>query len=71
MYLSRTGAATRTAQLFLDELRQQGIDVQVIRGDVASLGDVQAAVAQQSRPIKGVVQGALTLHVSPSPCLIL
>ncbi|KAL8783267.1 MAG: hypothetical protein Q9213_004743 [Squamulea squamosa] len=62
IYLSRTGAAKPEAQLFLDSLHAQGIDAKVQQGDVLSLKDVKAAVAASDRPIKGVIQGALTLH---------
>lgn len=62
IYLSRSGAATAEAQTFLDELTSSGVDATVVKGDVTSLADVQAAVSAAKYPIKGVVQGALTLH---------
>lgn len=64
IYLSRTGALKVEAQNFLDTLRNQGVDARVVKGDVTSLDDVKAAVCATERPIKGVIQGALTLHVS-------
>lgn len=64
VYLSRSGAATPVVAAFVSEFESQGVEVQIIKGDVASLADVEAAVARQTLPIKGVVQGALTLHVS-------
>ena len=63
IYLSRTGAAKPEAQLFLNDLRAQGVHVTIQEGDVLSLQDVKEAVAANDRPIKGVVQGALTLNV--------
>jgi len=62
IYLSRTGAANAEAQAFLDDLREIGVEASVVKGDVTSLADVEAAVRTASHPIKGVVQGALTLH---------
>ncbi|KAF2181508.1 hypothetical protein K469DRAFT_589235 [Zopfia rhizophila CBS 207.26] len=62
IYLSRTGAAKDEAQIFLDELRSKGVEVSIVKGDVTSLADVQAAVKSSKKPIKGVVQAALTLH---------
>lgn len=70
IYLSRTGAANAEAQQFLDALQFQGVDAKVVKGDVASLEDVKAAVAISDRPIKGVVQGALALHVSSILCCL-
>ncbi|KAH8165552.1 hypothetical protein CIB48_g2685 [Xylaria polymorpha] len=62
IYLSRTGAAKDEAKIFLAGLRDKGVDVSVVKGDVTSLADVQAAVNSSKQPIKGVIQGALTLH---------
>ncbi|KAI1175676.1 hypothetical protein F4777DRAFT_598427 [Nemania sp. FL0916] len=62
IYLSRSGAAKDEAKIFLEGLREKGIDASVVKGDVTSLADVQAAVKSSTRPIKGVVQAALTLH---------
>jgi NAD(P)-dependent dehydrogenase (short-subunit alcohol dehydrogenase family) len=64
IYLSRSSIPNRNAEIFLNELCGQGVKAQVIKGDVASLEDVKAAVASTNLPIKGVIQGALTLHVS-------
>lgn len=61
IYLARSGAAKPEAQIFIDELRAKGVSVSVVKGDVTSLTDVQNAVKSSEKPIKGVVQGALTL----------
>ncbi|KAI4212601.1 MAG: hypothetical protein LQ351_004673 [Letrouitia transgressa] len=61
IYLARSGAAKPEAQIFLDELRAKGVTVSVVKGDVNSLRDVQNAVNNSAKPIRGVVQGALTL----------
>lgn len=63
MFLSRTGAAKPEAREFVEMLRSQGVNAKVVKGDVTSLKDVKAAVAASDKPIKGVIQGALTLHV--------
>lgn len=62
IYLSRSGAANDEAKSFLAKLEESGVDAAVVKGDVSSLADVQAAVDSAKYPIKGVVQGALTLH---------
>ncbi len=67
VYLSRTGATKPEAQLFLNDLQSQSVDAKVQKGDVLNLQDVKDAVSASERPIKGVIQGALTLNVR---CLI-
>ncbi|KAL9085918.1 MAG: hypothetical protein Q9165_007401 [Trypethelium subeluteriae] len=62
IYLSRNGAAKDEAKIFLNALKEQGVNASVVKGDVTSLSDIQAAVKSSKLPIKGVVQGALTLH---------
>ena len=74
IFLSRSGAANPEAQGFLDTLNSRGVNAKVVKGDVSCLEDVNAAVAGSNRPIKGVIQGALTLHVrnitAPFPSLL-
>ncbi|KAI0817576.1 hypothetical protein GGR55DRAFT_673409 [Xylaria sp. FL0064] len=62
IYLSRSGAANDEAKSFLSKLEESGVDASVVKGDVASLADVQSAVDSAQYPIMGIVQGALTLH---------
>ncbi|KAI1858549.1 uncharacterized protein JN550_012596 [Neoarthrinium moseri] len=62
IYLSRSGASNEEARAFLETLRQQGVDAYVVKGDVTSMADVRAAVDSAKFPLKGIVQGALTLH---------
>ena len=62
-YLSRSGCANKETRNFLAELQASGADTVIVRGDVASLEDVQRAVSSCDKPIKGVVQGALVLQV--------
>ncbi|KAI1419983.1 hypothetical protein F5Y12DRAFT_720070 [Xylaria sp. FL1777] len=62
IYLSRSGAANDEAKAFLDNLKERGVDASVVKGDVAWLADVHYAVNSAQYPIKGVIQGAVTLH---------
>ena len=62
-YLSRSGLDKQETQDPIAELQRIGIDAQVVKGDVSSLDDVNRAVASTKRPIKGVIQAALTLKV--------
>ncbi|KAI0508959.1 hypothetical protein F5B22DRAFT_658737 [Xylaria bambusicola] len=64
IYLSRSGATSVEAKTFLIELEENGVEASVVKGDVSSLADVRAAVQTAKYPIKGVVQGALTLNDS-------
>ena len=63
-YLSRSGIKDRQAQNFIDVVRAKGVVVEIVRGDVSAMADVEMAVASCKRPIRGVVQGALVLKVS-------
>ncbi|KAL8790243.1 MAG: hypothetical protein Q9195_006466 [Heterodermia aff. obscurata] len=60
-YLSRSGDQNATVQGFLVNLKERGITARVIKGDVNSIEDVNRAVAASGRPIKGMLQAALTL----------
>ena len=62
-YLSRSGVEKQEYRDFIAELAEMGANAQIIKGDVSSLKDVTDAVACTRRPIKGVVQAALTLQV--------
>ena len=63
-FFSRYRRFNVETQNFLTDLRARGVEVDTLHGDVASLSDVQRAVAACKKPIKGVVQGALALKVS-------
>lgn len=62
-FFSRSRCFNVETQNFLTDLRARGVEVDMLHGDVASLSDVQRAVAACKKPIKGVVQGALALKV--------
>ena len=68
-FLSRSGSDREDTQCFVSELKSRNVEVQVVKGDVSHLGDVKTAVAATSKPIRGVVQAALTLQVMSSPRL--
>lgn len=63
VYLSRSGKDEKETCDFLVKLEDLGVDVQVVKGDVCSVDDVERAVASATKPIKGAVQAALTLEV--------
>ncbi|KAL4922406.1 hypothetical protein BDW62DRAFT_197082 [Aspergillus aurantiobrunneus] len=62
MYLSRSGAASVEAKSFVQELQACGAEAQIVQGDVEILEDVEKAIQQARYPIRGVVQGALSLN---------
>ena len=70
-YLSRSGDQNATVQGFLVNLRERGITVRVIKGDVNCIADVNRAIAASGKPIKGMLQAALTLKVGILPYLVL
>ena len=63
VYLSRSGKDKQEYCEFLAELKDHGIDAQIVQGDVCSLNDIRRAVVSAPKPIKGAVQAALTLQV--------
>ena len=70
-YLSRSGDQNATVQGFLVDLKERGITVRIIKGDVSSIADVNRAIAASGKPIKGMLQAALTLKVGILPFLVL
>ncbi|KAL4948350.1 KR domain-containing protein [Aspergillus filifer] len=62
LFLSRSGAAGVEAQESTSELKTSEVDDQIAQGDVEVLGDVEGAVEHSQYPIKGIVQGALSLN---------
>lgn len=63
VFLSRSGEAKPEARELCDDLRSVGVQVTVVKGDVANRADVDAALAASPTPIKGVVQAAMVLKV--------
>ena len=64
IFLSRSGDDKPEARQSVNELRNGGVSVDIVRGDVAVLKDVERAIACTPRPIKGIVQAALMLQVN-------
>ena len=62
-YLSRSVTNKENTREFLEHLKGLGIEIVVMAGDVSCLEDVQRTVDSATKPIKGVVQAALTLQV--------
>jgi hypothetical protein len=63
-FLSRSAGTTSQDQSFLHELELQGCTVVMIKGDVAILEDVKAAMHALPSPIGGVLQLSMVLRVS-------
>ena len=62
--LSRQGAATMAAQVFLDDLKNRGVNMEAIACDVSKRQEVEQAFEKiwaVNRPVKGVVNAALAL----------
>ena len=62
--LSRRGASTLAVQILLDDVRARGVHIEAISCDVSKLEQVVQAIHKASaanRPIKGVVNAALSL----------
>lgn len=66
VFIGRTATDRLSARLLVDQLQAARAEVQVVRGDVGVLADVQKAVDLIKGPIGGVVQAAMGLDVSSS-----
>ncbi|KAI0895264.1 putative polyketide synthase [Annulohypoxylon nitens] len=65
VFLGRSGCDKPSAKKFISLLQSMGVEVEVIKGDVLSSGDVTKAVktcVATGRPIGGVIQAAMGLH---------
>jgi aryl carrier-like protein len=62
IYLSR-GAGTKPGdEVFLNELRSMGCNVQVVTGDVTRPEDVEKAFSVATFPLKGIIQMSMVLR---------
>ncbi|KAG9698620.1 ketoacyl-synt-domain-containing protein, partial [Aureobasidium melanogenum] len=61
VFIGRTATDRLSARLLVDQLQAARAEVQVVRGDVGVLADVQKAVDTIKGPIGGVVQAAMGL----------
>ncbi|TAQ88229.1 hypothetical protein B7494_g3462 [Chlorociboria aeruginascens] len=64
VYIGRSGTDKVAARNLVEDLKGVGAHVTVIRGDVANYDDVEAAMAAATKPIGGIVQAAMSIHVA-------
>ena len=65
---SRSGAATPDAEAFVQNLRERGVEVRVVRADVGSAEDVVRLVAEireGDHPLRGVFHLAMVIDDAP------
>lgn len=64
-FLSRTGTNSKQARILVEDIEAKGVQVQVIRGDVTVMEDVERALNDipKEYPIRGLVQAAMVLKV--------
>jgi hypothetical protein len=61
--LSRSNYADDRSQAVLQDLGSLGVHVDAIVGDVTRESDVERALSASSKPIRGIIQGAMVLRV--------
>lgn len=61
--LSRSGYDDKRSQAVLHDIYAEGCQVDLVKGDVSSLEDVQRTFKSSSVPIGGIIQGAMVLRV--------
>lgn len=62
--MSRSGVRSEDDRNLIDQMRAQGIKVEVVQGDVANFNDVQCLVTsieQANVPLKGIIHSAMVL----------
>ncbi|KAI8931497.1 hypothetical protein NX059_011163 [Plenodomus lindquistii] len=67
IFVSRSGAASASASSFITSLQESGIRTAVLQCDISSPFDLTAAISSTLKtfpPIKGIIQGAMTLNDS-------
>lgn len=63
MFISRSAKEGPETTPFFDELRALGCEVLAFAGDVTSFMDVEAALKQATRPLKGIMQMSAVMRV--------
>lgn len=63
--LSRSGHDDQKSQKSRQDLRGCGCQVTFVRGDVTIADDVRRVFRTNDPPIRGIIQGAMVLRVSP------
>jgi len=64
VFVGRSGVDRAPARALVEDLKELGADVLVVRGDVSNAEDVESGFAQITGPIGGVIQAAMGLSVS-------
>lgn len=63
--MGRSGFNDKRSQAVLKDLTSIGCHVDLVKGDVSSLNDVRQAFLSASKPVGGVIQGAMVLRDRP------
>ena len=64
--MSRSGYADEKSQQVLENISALDSHVDLVQGDVSVMQDVQRAFKAATKPIGGIIQGAMVLRVSSS-----
>lgn len=67
LFFQRSGLANPKAREFVDYLRSNNVEVNVVQGDVCQFSAVNDAIKGIEGPIGGVIQGAMGLSVNMNP----
>ncbi|MCJ1311389.1 hypothetical protein MMC25_005060 [Agyrium rufum] len=62
VFLGRSGITKEPARLLVEDLKNSGAIVEVVRGDVTRYDDVLASVKACDKPLGGVIQAAMGLN---------
>lgn len=62
IFLSRSARDSPETHDFLEELRSQDCQIQLVAGSVSNMSDVQGAVNGATRPVAGVIQMSMVLR---------
>lgn len=62
IYLSRSAGTKAEDMSFFEELNSSGCTVQVVKGSVSNAEDVQRAVQEAQKPLRGILQMSMVLR---------
>lgn len=62
-FMTRSGAHTAEAKRTLKDIASLGCGVDVLRCDVGDFDQVERAIASFTRPLRGIIHGAMALKV--------
>ena len=65
VFFSRSAGSLAKDDPYIKELEAQGCTVQTFSGSVSNFSDVQRVIDSVGKPIAGVLQASMVLHVSP------